>query len=67
MAHTKATRYPVTGNIVYHGPGPLNGTVVKPGDPGTENGLPFAHLDDGDIALLQKKGYLGQAIVKESK
>lgn len=64
MAHTKTTLYPVTGNIVYHGPGPLNNTVVKPGDPGTENGLPFPHLDDGEIALLQKKGFLGQASKK---
>ena len=67
MAHTKTTRYPIIGNIVYHGPGPLQDSVVKPGDPGTENGLPFPHLDDGEIALLQKKRYLGQAIVKESK
>lgn len=64
MAHTKTTLYPIVGNIVYHGPGPLGNTVVKPGDPGTEKGLPFPHLSAGEIALLQKKGYLGKALAK---
>ena len=54
-------KFPVLKPIVYHGPGPLNDQVVKPNlaelDPIR---LPFPHLKESEIKLLQLKGVLGQ-------
>jgi hypothetical protein len=68
VEHTKTTRYPVLKNIIYHNPeSEFNNKLVRPGDPITENGMTFPHLDEAGIRILQRKRFLGPAIVAKSK
>ncbi len=68
MAHTKTTLYPIIRPIVYNNPeSAFAGHVIRPGDKEAEGGLNFPHLESEQIALLQRKRYLGKPIKKQKE
>lgn len=60
MSETKEQLYIVRSRIIYHNPDhKLSETIVEVGQ--VPKGLPFPHLTEADLNLLQKKRILSKA------